>query len=72
MDLSMLIIDNDHDLDRILESVNLDEYELISLAKEQLTRHMSIWATEWLPLWIREVHQGYTVLREFNGTAFGS
>ena len=34
-DLSMLIIDNNHELDRILESMNLDEYELIDLPMEQ-------------------------------------
>ena len=27
---SMLIIDDDHELDRISESMNLDEYELIN------------------------------------------
>ena len=35
MNLSMLIIDNDHKLDRILESANLNKYELIDLPKEQ-------------------------------------
>ena len=35
MDLSMSVIDNDHELDRISESMNLDEYELIDLPTEQ-------------------------------------
>ena len=33
--LSKLIVDNDHALDRILESRNLDKYELIDLWMEQ-------------------------------------
>ena len=36
MYLSMSIIDDDHVLDRILESMNLDKYELIGLTIEQL------------------------------------
>ena len=35
MDLSMSITDDDHELDRILESTNLDEYEIIDLPMEQ-------------------------------------
>ena len=39
MDLSMSIIDDDYELDsileRILESTNLDEHELIDLSEEQ-------------------------------------
>ena len=31
----MSIIDNDHELDRILESTNLDKYKLIDLPMEQ-------------------------------------
>ena len=31
----MSIIDDDHELDRILESMSLDEYELIDLPMEQ-------------------------------------
>ena len=36
IDLSMLMTDDDHELDRILESTNLDKYELINLPMEQL------------------------------------
>ena len=32
MDLSMSIVDDNHELDRILESTNLDKYELMDLA----------------------------------------
>ena len=32
MDLSISIIDNDHELNRILKSMNLDEHELLDLA----------------------------------------
>ena len=35
MDLSMSIIDDDQELDRILESTNLDEYEPLNLPMEQ-------------------------------------
>ena len=35
MDLRMSIIDDDHEVDRILESMNLDEYKLINLPMEQ-------------------------------------
>ena len=35
MDLSMCIIDDDLELVRILESMNLDKYELIDLFVEQ-------------------------------------
>lgn len=35
MDLSMSLIDDDHELGRILEKTNLDEYELIDLPLEQ-------------------------------------
>ena len=31
MDLSVLIIDDDHEIDRILENTNLEEYELTDL-----------------------------------------
>ena len=31
----MSIIDNNHEIDRILESMNLDDYELINLPMEQ-------------------------------------
>ena len=31
----MLMIDDDHELDRILESTNLNKYELINLLMEQ-------------------------------------
>ena len=35
MDLSRLIIEDDHEFDRILESTNLDKYRLIDLPLEQ-------------------------------------
>ena len=35
MDLSMLPTDDDYELDGILESMNLDEYELIDLPMDQ-------------------------------------
>ena len=35
MDRSMSIIDDGHELERILESMNLDEYELINSPMEQ-------------------------------------
>ena len=35
MDLSMLIIDNGHELNRILDSTDLDEHKLIDLPMEQ-------------------------------------
>ena len=35
MDLSVSIIDDDHELNKILESTNSDEYELIDLPMKQ-------------------------------------
>ena len=35
MDLCISIIDDNHEFDRILESTNLDEYEIIDLPMEQ-------------------------------------
>ena len=35
MDLSVLIIDEENELDRILESTNLDQYELMDLPMKQ-------------------------------------
>ena len=46
MDLNMSIIDDNHKLDRILESTNLDKYELINLTMEEpgdlLNKHMGV------------------------------
>ena len=46
MDLSMLVVDDSLELDRILESTNLEEYELIDLPMEQpddsLLKHTSV------------------------------
>ena len=52
----MSIIDDDHDLDRILESMSLVEYELIDLPTEQHddSSHEFLWASEWLPPWIQK------------------
>ena len=44
---------DDHELDRILESTNLDEYKFIDLPEEQhddLSQGTQV--LEWLPLWI--------------------
>ena len=48
---SCSIVD-EHELDRILESVNLDEYELIDFPMEQLgdSSHEHIRAPEWRSL----------------------
>ena len=48
MDLRVSIIDDEHELTKILESTNLDEYDLIDLLMKR--------ASEWLPLWIQQVY----------------
>ena len=47
-------------LHKILEDMNLDEYELIDLPLEQLDDSLQEW--EWLPLWIQEVRRGWIAL----------
>ena len=47
-------------LRKILEDMNLEEYELIDLQLEQLDDSLQEW--EWLPLWIQEVRRGWIAL----------
>ena len=71
----MSIIDDEHKVDRVLESTNLNEYELINLPIEQpgdSLHELSIRASEWLPLWIQEVRRGWHLVKGVHRTVFGS
>ena len=68
----MSIIDDNLELNKILESVNWDKYELIDLPMEQLDgsshEHMVIGSCFGYGKYV----WGGTLWRDFNGTAFGS
>ena len=74
MDLSVSIIDDEHELNQILKSTNvIDEYELIHLPMKQSGdsshKHTGV---ERLPLWIQQVYvrRGWHHLKEVQRNFF--
>ena len=60
MGISISLINGKDELDRILENINLDEFELTDSLQEQLDgSSQEEPALDRLPLWIRTVHWGW-------------